>query len=482
MGDEGGRVLVEAARHSLAVYLGLVHRTVEGKAAVPPRHLAERVIPAIEDASHGNTLVVAPPGSAKTMSLIGGVGWWLGQNPTLHTAFVSNTATQAIKRSQAIRDTIAGNPNYRTIFPTVEPDYGKGWAEAEWYVRRPDVGDKDPSMVATGVGGALLGSRIDLGILDDIADPENMRTELLRGKVRDWLQDTFMTRMAPSGRVIMICTRWHEQDPAAWAIEQGWHVVHIDALTPDGGSYWPEYWPLDKLACPPTEEHPEGNHWRYGRGFCWREELPDGQVRMGQCKLRSLGVRKFAQQYRGVVVDDSSALIKRHYWGEFRELPLAASLGGIFVDTAHTESSHADYSVVMVVMTDGVNFYVMDVKRAQVEFPVLERMVTATWEKWRLPIYIEDTLGGKPLWQRLKKQLPAVLPWKIGGRSKLARVEASLPYFEGGNVFLKAGAGWAEALIEEAASFPSGAHDDQVDALTMALLHFARPAVRWGAA
>lgn len=475
-GDNG--LLLQLARDDLAVYTGLVHRTAAGAAAIPPPHLANQFIPALEDDSLGDTLIIAPPDSAKTFSLIAAAGWWLGRDPTQHVAFISNTATQALKRGVAIRDTVALNPIYRAIFPGTRPDVGKGWSEAEWFVRRPDTGDKDPSMLATGVGGPLLGSRIDRGVLDDIADARNMATLGRRDKVRAWLQDTFTTRLTPDARVVMLCTRWHGQDPAAWAADQGWHVVHVDALTPAGASYWPDRWPLRKLACPPG---PDGapTHRSLG-GYCWRETTARGQARRGYCRLWRLGTRRFAQQYRGQIVDDASALVKRHLWRTFSALPVGVSRGGIFVDTAHTESQRADYSVVLVAATDGVNVYILDVRRAQVEYPALEAMVQAAKARWGLPIYIEDTLGGKPLWQRLRREVPGVVPWRIEGRSKLARVEACLPYFEAGNVHVLAGAGWVDPLVEEAAAFPDGAHDDQVDAVTMALLTLLT-GPRWGA-
>jgi len=471
MDDLQTQIIVEAAKKKLAVYQGLVLRTDENLPAIPPRHLAEIVIPAIQDDSLGNTVIIAPPGSAKTLSVIAACSWWLGQNPNQHIGFFSNTHTQATKRSVAVRDTVAYSDRYKSIFPGIFPDMGKGWSEVEWYLKRDDVADKDPSMLATGVGGPILGSRLNRVILDDIADSRNMATADQREKVIDWLKRTLMTRMTPTGRIVMIATRWHEQDPTGWAKEEGWHVVHIDAEQADGESYWPEYWPMYKLDCK--------NHGSIDGLNCWEQELPTGNKIKGQCKRKSLGTKDYNQQYRGRVTDDSSSLLKRRWWQAYDKLPADATRGAIFVDMAHVESSSADYSVVAVMRTNGVNFYITDLFRAKMEFPELKKLVKMTQEAYNLPVFIEQTPGSLPLIQSLKREASRINGWKIEGRSKMARVNFAVPFAESGNIFYPRTADWADDFIEECAMFPFGAHDDQVDAFTMGMLYLGPKKVKW---
>jgi hypothetical protein len=120
-------IIKDAAKKSLAVYMGAVHMTEAGRPAIPPKHLKEQVIPVIENDSLGNTVIIAPPGSAKTTAMIAAGGWWIGRDPTQHIAFISNTGGQAGRRSVSIRDTIESNPAYHAIFPHVKPNSSRGW-------------------------------------------------------------------------------------------------------------------------------------------------------------------------------------------------------------------------------------------------------------------------------------------------------------------------------------------------------------------
>ena len=450
----GADLLTHAAREGLGSYIATVHKTDTGRPAIPPEHLARQVIPAVEDDSLGHTLIIAPPSSAKTVTMIAACCWWLGQEPTQHIAFIANTDRRAYERSVAIRDTIELNTQYQAIFPDAMPDKPKGWAEYGWFLDRPDVADKDPTLLAAGVGSSILGARLHRGVLDDIADEDNMATELQREKVRRWLSKTFMTRIMPGGRVVMICTRWHEEDPAAWAIDQGWHVVVIKGLDEDGESYWPEQWPSHVLACP-NDVHAEA-------GTC--------------CKKRELGSMAFGQQYQAEAVSEEAAMFKRGWWGRYDALPEAADRGCITVDTAgwDSKSTTSDYTAVAAWKTDERRYYLVDLARGRWEFPDAERVVKDFKATYNLPVVVEDTPWARPRIERLKQQMTGVIAWPTLGRSKVNRARAVLPYVEAGDCLLPKDKPWVDDFIHEHAQFPNGAHDDQVDTTSMALLYLSR--------
>ena len=442
-------ILIQSARESLGVYVGVVHRTDDGRFAIPPKHLREVVIPAIEDDSLRDTVIIAPPGSIKTNTMIGACAWWLGQDPTQHVAYVCNNSPEAVKRSLAIRDIIEFSPEYHAIFPAGRPNKNRGWAADSWYLERPNFMDKNPSLAAFGVGGGL-GARLHKLVLDDIADDDNQKTDLQRKGLHKWLGETIKTRLdAQHGRAIMICTRWHEDDPAAYAIERGWTVVRIPAITEDGESYWPEFHPLKYLACPNDE------HNLYGQ--C--------------CMKKELGTVGFARQYMGVVQTDDSSIFKRNWWRYYQRLPEQNLPGAITIDTAgwDTNKPTGDFACLAAAVSDGFNVYWLDVQRGRWDFNEVERRALYLQEMYGLRIAVEDTPVARPLIQSLQKVTWGVTAYPTRSRSKYNRAEAVSPYVEAGNCFLPEGAPWVAAFIDEHAVFPNGKNDDQVDTTTMLL-------------
>jgi predicted phage terminase large subunit-like protein len=81
--------------------------------------------------------------------------------------------------------------------------------------------------------------------------------------------------------------------------------------------------------------------------------------------------------------------------------------------------------------------------------------------------YIEDKANGSAIISVLNRQIGGFIGINPKG-SKEARAQSVLPYIESGNVYLPM-EHVADELIEEAASFPNGKHDDMVDMTTQAL-------------
>jgi predicted phage terminase large subunit-like protein len=403
------------------------------------------------DDSLGPTVIVAPPGSAKTMTMVGACGWWLGRDPTLHIAYICNEEGAARERSNVLKALIEGSDNYRAIFPEVVPDKDRGWSQTEWFLKRPVLTDKNPTFIAVGVGGGIIGNRLDRAVIDDIADVENMKTDQQRRSLQLYLEQNLMTRFIGSkvARPVMISTRWHVDDPAAWAAEKGWHVVKIPALDEEGESYWPEERPAAQIKCP-------GEHDPLRPCCMWKQ--------LG-------GERNFQLVMMGNVVSDETALFKRTNWREYQQKP-ETHRGGIFVDLAHTEKTQGDETAMLAASTDGSGRYLEHLIHARMEFPEAESTLRALRGAYPYPIYIEDTPGSKPLIQRLQRELWGVIPWRHHGRSKLARAEAAAPSHEAGNWHLPAPAPWKGYLVEQAAAFPYGQHDDCVDVTTMMELTF----------
>ena len=154
----------------------------------------------------------------------------------------------------------------------------------------------------------------------------------------------------------------------------------------------------------------------------------------------------------------------------------------IALDTAFKTPETADYSVAAIAGLDrNGDIYLVDIVRGKYDFPELKQRLIRLNNQWRgkglRAIYIEDKASGQSLLQELKRESGmSVIPYKVVN-DKVARVNAILPLIEGGRVFLPTSSEWLDEFIDESVSFPNGNHDDQVDAVTMAIDILSRTSV-----
>src|SRR3972149_103076 len=126
-------------------------------------------------------MILAPPGSGKTDTMIEFNAWLIGRDllagnmPQL--GYVSYSDDVAMIRSLAIRETIEFSEKYQMVFPMAAPNKDKRWSAHEWFLWREDVSKKDPTFRSAGVTGGILSYRFPTMItIDDPHDPKNMKT------------------------------------------------------------------------------------------------------------------------------------------------------------------------------------------------------------------------------------------------------------------------------------------------------------------
>lgn len=215
-------------------------------------HLAEE---------HDRLLIWSHTEAGKSSQIaIGRVLWCLGKNPSLRVVILSNTLRgQATKVVRTLKRYIESSDELHEVFPELVP--GEPWTDDAITVKRSIIA-KDPSVQATGVHGNILGSRIDLLIIDDILDFENTLNERALKDTIDWYQSTVVGRMTKDARAICIGNAWHPKDLLHWLAKNGWDgyrypVIDDDKDSPTyGKSRWPEQWTLERIAKKRTELGP----------------------------------------------------------------------------------------------------------------------------------------------------------------------------------------------------------------------------------
>ena len=211
-----------------------------------PHHLAWSA--ALSDAAR--LVLMAPVEHGKTtLASVALPLWTLGNAPDSRIALVSETHTQAARPLAALREHILRNPRLREVFPNLRPARGarERWSDSEIVVERP-CASKDPSVIALGVNGPLLGARLDLAILDDVCSFENTFTASQREKVIAWFRSTLVGRVVSTGRVIVVGTPWHREDLLHQLQLGGEYRVQKDpAMNQACQPLWPEAWPSERL-------------------------------------------------------------------------------------------------------------------------------------------------------------------------------------------------------------------------------------------
>lgn len=464
----------------------------------PARHHMEW-IRALEDESIRKLCIICPPGHAKTT--IAGVAypaWKLGRHPDRHFLYIGNTISQARKQSVAIRD-LTQTDAYQRVFP-VEPSK-KGWAGDKWFLERPNIWDKDPTMLALGVDGPALGARADEIIFDDVCDLENMATEESRKKVRHKIVSVAFSRQSGSSqntRMVAVMTRWHEDDLARLFEEQGFAIIWMPAL-----GYWdivrgPECGAADHSHPPRSLAEAEAlaaAHPLDEGEPLWPEEYPR-EFLAGFMREPDT----WTLEYQGLTFRPGGNKFRLEQFvpygdGERKQLdPDSVRAVYQFWDTASKKSAEADFWAGMTWAWAADGYYLLEAVSRKAEFPEGVRLISECASKaYRIgdaeffprAVYIESTgtNNGSAVVQVLAESRIKAIEWRPVS-SKVERAGKAMTWLDSKPVYFPtdpaAYDGWVEtgagrqpltprSFLAQFLSWPSGRHDDLVDALTMSL-------------
>jgi len=180
-----------------------------------------------------------------------------------------------------------------------------------------------------------------------------------------------------------------------------------------------------------------------------------------------------------------SAIIKRDWWQVWeKEDPPMCNYVIQSWDTAFLKSERADYSActtwgVFDLPDDRgvlqVHIILLNAFKERMEFPELKQRAMQEYLDWNPDsLIVEAKAAGSPLIFELRAMgIPVQEFTPSKGNDKIARLNAVSDIFSSGRVWVP-NMSWAEEVVEEVASFPSGEHDDLVDSTSQALLRFRR--------
>ena len=380
--------------------------------------------------------------------------WFLGMYPGKKIIQTSHTAELAVGFGRKVRNLVDSDA-YKDIFPDVALQ-SDSKAAGRWATNYG--GD----YFAIGVGGAVTGKGADLLIIDDPhSEQEAALSEVnpeIYDKTYEWYTSGPRQRLQPGGAIVIVMTRWSKKDltgqvlkAAAQRSGEEWEVIDFPAILPSGKPLWPQFWSLRELAA-------------------LKEELPNG---------------KWMAQYMQQPTSDVSAIIKREWWQIWPDdSPPFCEFVIQSWDTAFLKTERSDYSACT---TWGVfykpdatginraNIILLNAFKARMEFPELKQRAQQEFKEWNPDtLVVEAKAAGSPLIFELRAMgIPVQEYTPTKGNDKIARLNSVSDIFASGMVWVP-NTSWAEELVEEVASFPSGEHDDMVDSMSQALLRYRR--------
>jgi predicted phage terminase large subunit-like protein len=410
---------------------------------VPHVRLIVEHLEAVERGDIDRLIITLPPRHLKSTSgSIAFPGWFLGRHPDRHIILASYAQELASDFGRKVRNLVA-DPLHQMIFP--ECVLSGDSAAAHRFSTTAGGG-----AFFVGAGGSVTGRGADLLIIDDpLKSREEASSAAYRRTLQQWFEEVAYTRLQGHQAIVLIQTRWHQDDLAGWLLREhasdGWTNLVLPAIAEpgdplgrrEGEALWPERFPIEVLS----------------------------RIK------EAIGTSAWVSLYQQRPVAEAGGVFKREWWRVYRDQPECRRI--IFsLDCAFKTGQQNDYSVVAIFGETQNGYALLYVSRDRLEFPDLKRRVIALAEIWRPgAVLVEDAASGQSLIQALQREtrLP-ILPVKPQG-DKLARANGVSPLVESGRVALPESAPWLSDFLDEVSSFPAAPHDDQVDAISQCLAY-----------
>jgi predicted phage terminase large subunit-like protein len=429
-------------------FLDFINHVYPGYKVGPHHRKLARIFEEIAAGKKKRVIVnIAPRHGKSEMISYLAPAWFLGKYPQKKVIMASHTADLAVNFGRRVRN-LVGAENYRDIFPNVELQADSKSA-SRWGT------NFNGEYFAIGVGGALAGRGADLFIIDDPHSEQDAK----QGRpgvfepAWEWFQSGPVQRLMPGGAIIVVMTRWSKMDLTGKIVDHmtreeeadQWEVVEFPAILNEK-PLWPEFWDINELLA----------------------------------KKASMDVRYWQAQYMQQPTSEEGALLKREWWQVWEaENPPPCEHIIMSLDTAQEKSNRSDYNALLTwgvffnEETKNYNIILLNCIRERLEFPELKQMVFEQYKEWNPDTFIvEKKSNGAALYQEMRRMGVPVSEFTPGkGQDKISRVNAVSDLFSSGIVWVP-DRRWAWEVVEECNDFPSGSHDDMVDATTLALLRF----------
>jgi predicted phage terminase large subunit-like protein len=385
--------------------------------------------------------IFMPPGSAKsTYGSILFPAWYLGQHPTHSILAASHTTELAEKWGRRVRNLL--NERGPVLKLSVSEDNA---AAGRWSVKQGG------EYYSAGVGVGIAGFRADLAIIDDpVRSREDADSALVRERTWDWFKSDLSTRLKPGGRIVLIQTRWNEDDLAGRVLKKGgdrWEVLSLPAEAEEDD-------PLDRQ---PGE-------------FLWDDSYGYGEFLRHE--KRTQPARNWSALYQQRPATEGGDYFKAEWLRPYTIHPDPQTLAVYGGSDYAVTSDGGDYTVHIVVGVDADSrVYLLDLWRGQAASDRWIREWCRLVREWKPLDWAEETGQissglGPFIEQEARRSRAYVNREQFPTRAdKQVRAQSIRGRMSMDGLYVPTSAPWYADFRAELLSFPAGKHDDQVDAL-----------------
>lgn len=354
---------------------------------------------------------------------------------------------------------VIDDPLYGKLFPNTALNSSnvRTTAQGTW-LRNADIFeivDHRGVYKSAGVGGGIAGMGYKWGIIDDpVKDAKDANSATIRQSTWEWYTDVFWTRQAKDAAILLTMTRYNMDDLSG----------RIQAMmTQIDGEQW-VILRLPAILESEAERHPDDPR-DIGEAL-WKDRYPLSFLD----KARAQNSYSFAALFQQKPIPHGEAIFNTDQIEIIDYTPTSHNIVR-FYDLAVTVKKHSDYTAgVKLGVTENEDFIIYHMYRVQKKMPDVEKDIAlnASLDGASVRIRLEAEKAGIVQLDYLLRRAdmrPYTIDAKPPEGDKYTRAQPFATRVNNGKVKMIRGE-WNRLLIDELATFPLGAHDDQVDALS----------------
>ncbi len=450
-------LLAFVMRYEASYMAGWVHKMI-----------CDELMEFLEQVARGESprlMITMPPRHGKSLlSSQYFPAWALGKYP--HLEFINTSYAQSLQMdfSRKIQELVKSE-DYHLLFGNLGVTK-KNEAIERWSLYDFDEGKRTGGgILAAGVGGPITGRGAHILLIDDpVKNREEAESTTIREAAKSWYSSTAYTRLAPGGGVLIIQTRWHDDDLSGWLLSE---MREAEKEMQETGE-WPEdadRWRV--VDFPAIATHDE--KYRHAGEALHPDRYPLPALRKIK---RTLAPRDWAALFQQNPQVEEGAYFQKKYFRYYKNAPQWLDIYAAG-DLAISKKDHADWSVFYVVGKDqDGNVYFLDEYRGRWDSAEIIDIIFKIHRDWKprgfglekgqisltLDAFLAHRKREEELFELHIEELPP------GKQDKELRARTIQGLMSLGQVLWPEGALWVDDAINELLRFPTGVKDDRVDA------------------